>query len=74
MEMTMSDLHIIQNGDYGSVRIVYSGDSLEVQKLVNKPEWVVARKFHVISENYAYHNAHEYARELFNKEFADILV
>jgi hypothetical protein len=84
MEMTMSDLHIIEkpkndphiltNGNYGSVRIVCYEYILEVQKLVNQTEWVGVRRFHVISDDYAYTNAREYAKELFNKEFADILV
>jgi hypothetical protein len=84
LEMTMSDLHILEkpkndphiltNGNYGSVRIVCYEYILEVQKLVNQTEWVGVRRFHVISDDYAYTNAREYAKELFNKEFADILV
>ena len=84
MGMTMSDLHILEkpknephiltNGNFGSVRIVCYEYILEVQKLVNQTEWVGVRRFHVISDDYAYTNAREYARELFDKEFADILV
>ena len=84
LEKTMSDLHILEkpqsephiltNGNFGSVRIVCYEYTLEVQKLVNQTEWVGVRRFHVISDDYAYTNAREYARELFDREFADILV
>jgi hypothetical protein len=70
--------YILPNGNFGSVRIVGGIKGydyiLEVQKLVNQTEWVGVRRFHVISDDYAYTNAREYAKELFNKEFADILV
>ena len=59
--------------DYGSVRIVSEDLYLTVDKLVDS-EWVYVRCFNRMSNDYAITNAVNCAKELFKREFADILV
>lgn len=59
--------------DYGSVRIVSEDLDLTVEKLVDS-EWVYVRRFNRMSDDYAITNANNCAKELFKREFADILV
>jgi hypothetical protein len=59
--------------DYGSVRIISEGLDLTVEKLVDS-EWVYVRCFNRMSDDYAITNAVNCAKELFKREFADILV
>ena len=59
--------------DYGSVRIVSEDLDLTVEKLVDS-EWVYVRCFNRMSDDYAITNAVNCAKELFKREFADILV
>lgn len=70
LEMTMSK-NIYK--DYGSVRIVSEDLDLTVEKLVDS-EWVYVRCFNRMSDDYAITNAVNCAKELFKREFADILV
>ena len=70
LEMTMSkDIY----KDYGSVRIVSEDLDLTVEKLIDS-EWVYVRCFNRMSDDYAITNAVNCAKELFKREFADILV
>ena len=59
--------------DYDSVRIVSKDLDLTVEKLVDS-EWVYVRCFNRMSDDYAITNAVNCAKELFKREFADILV